>query len=234
MGTAAAPLPGYPRVQKTIASSRCSTMSPAVNPAVCVSQDGELSIHGDLSMPVQAPDEVLVEVLYSGINPADVKHAEYCGARPGRPGYDFCGRVLSLPVSSVSGSALSSADLHVGDLVAGYTPPGSARPDRYGAHQAILACPASCVWPVPQAIPPAVAATLTTTLQTVSDALFNRFGFPLPEELNSMQPSALVTGRSRAKNAVLLIWGGSTSLGMATIQASRQLRHTRRASRRPR
>jgi NADPH:quinone reductase-like Zn-dependent oxidoreductase len=173
------------------------------NTGVYVSPEGQFSFCDNLSMPVPAPDEVLIEVAYSGINPADVKHVVFCQARPGRPGYDFCGRVVALPV------AAGAEMLEVGDLVAGYTPPGAARPERYGAHQRFLACPASCVWRVPPAIPAATAAALTTTLQTVSDVLFNCFDLPLPEK----EPAT-----RQFENGILVIWGGSTSIGLTVIQ----------------
>ncbi|KAH7081887.1 chaperonin 10-like protein [Paraphoma chrysanthemicola] len=142
-----------------------------------------------------APNEVLVEALYSGVNPADTKHFTL-GIHSTIMGYDFCGRVISTPQNS---------QFVAGDIVAGYTPSGIGRPKKYGTHQARFACPEEDMFKVPENLPQTHAAALTVVAMTAADAVFNLFKRPLPVD---PVPYA---------NPVL-VWGASSSVGICTVQ----------------
>lgn len=145
--------------------------------------------------------ELLVQTIYSGVNPADVKHATLLGIYPAVLGYDFCGRV----VQTTPGSTF-----HLGDIVAGYTPTGIGRPAKYGSHQHYLVCPEDMVFSVPKDLPQHHAACLSVVVMTACDALYNIFKFPLPgESQNGSGPRPL------------LIWGASSSVGLSAIQLAR-------------
>ncbi|KAF6823409.1 hypothetical protein CPLU01_11414 [Colletotrichum plurivorum] len=171
-------------------------------PALYVDDDCNFKVIRDVPIPEPAGDEVVVKVSYSGVNPADVKHAPHLGIKSTTLGYDFSGRVIAAPAGSSFG---------VGDLVAGHTPTGIGRSVRYGAHQEYLACPEEVVFQVPDNLPAERAACLATVVATAADGLCNIFGFPVPGD----KPS---TG---FETGPLLIWGASTSVGLCMVQLAK-------------
>ncbi|KAI0130006.1 zinc-binding oxidoreductase-like protein ToxD [Xylariales sp. AK1849] len=175
--------------------------SQSSHPALYNDEDGSPKVLRNLPIPEPAADEVLIEVLFSGVNPADRKHATILGIVSTVMGYDFCGRVLR----SGPGSSFSN-----GDIIAGYAPVSIGRPSRYGAHQAYLVALEHLIWRVPDRMPREHAAALTTVVATAADALYNVFELPFDGE-----PSAGV------KNGPLLIWGASTSVGLSMVQLAR-------------
>ncbi|KAH3972295.1 hypothetical protein HBI62_021580 [Parastagonospora nodorum] len=168
----------------------------AVDPkAIYVDENGDFSIRDDILHKVTAPNDVHIEVIYSGVNPADTKHA-HLGIRSTVIGYDFCGRVLSVP----SGSKLTK-----GDIVAGYTPSGMGRPSRYGTHQAHCYCPEDMIFSVPSHLPQSHAAAITVVAMTAADTVFNIFKLPLPTS-------------PAVHNCPIVIWGASSSVGICALQ----------------
>jgi NADPH:quinone reductase-like Zn-dependent oxidoreductase len=174
------------------------------NTALWVNTENELSVIRQDDSRVPDHGELLIEVLYSGINPADIKHAVHLGVRDTVVGYDFCGKVLK--------SGHSHSKFSGGDLVAGYTPTGVGRPAQYGSHQNYLVCPESDVFHVPPHMPPAHAGCFLVVAMTAADALFNIFHFPEPK---GDQP----TPSTECKP--LLIWGASTGVGICALQFAR-------------
>ena len=163
--------------------------------ALYVDQQGDFSVRNNIDHGGHDPNELRIEILYSGVNPADTKHASL-GIRSTVIGYDFCGRVISAP----QGSRFSK-----GDCVAGYTPSGIGRPTKYGTHQAQCSCPEDLVFGVPSHIPDSHAAALTVVTMTAADAVFNLFKLPLPDT-----PAAFLHP--------VLVWGASSSVGICTVQ----------------
>ncbi|KAM5379032.1 hypothetical protein ACJA88_005592 [Fusarium oxysporum] len=124
-------------------------------PALYADNEGNVVVRRDLPAPTPAEGEILIEVLFSGSNPSDLRIVNYIGFRNFVLGYEFCGRVLETP-------GLNGSGFKVGDIVAGYT--------SHEDDQPLL--PANL--PVPD------AAALTTVVQTANDALFHLFKLPLP------------------------------------------------------
>jgi NADPH:quinone reductase-like Zn-dependent oxidoreductase len=91
------------------------------------------------------------------------------------------------------------------------TSTGIGRPHRYGAHQGYLSCPEDMAWLVPDNLPRHHAAALSVVVATAADAVFNLFGLPLPGD------DATMTKEGQGKRPIL-IWGGSSSVGICTIQ----------------
>ncbi|KAH8668966.1 zinc-binding oxidoreductase-like protein ToxD [Xylariales sp. PMI_506] len=147
--------------------------------------------------------EVQVEVIYSGVSAADVKHATDLGIHPTVMGYDFMGKVLK---------AGPDSEFAPGDLVAGYTVVNANRSDRYGTHQQYLANPEDLTWHVPPAVPKHHAAALTVAVATAADALINNIGFFYPGHRHP---------NPGFRYGPLLIWGASTSVGIAALQIAR-------------
>jgi NADPH:quinone reductase-like Zn-dependent oxidoreductase len=174
-------------------------MALVCEPALYVEGKNGFQVRRDMPSPQPAQNEVLVKVLYSGVNPADIKHSQHLGICDTVLGYDFCGEVLQ----TRPGSGYAA-----GDIVAGYTPTGLGRPTRYGSFQAQLACPEDMIFHVPANLPMEDAAALTVVASTAADALFNLFGLPLPTERES----------GGVESGPLLIWGASSSVGVCALQ----------------
>jgi NADPH:quinone reductase-like Zn-dependent oxidoreductase len=179
-------------------------MSAPSNTALFVDADGAFSVRKDVDVPTAESGELVVRILYSGINPADTKHSSHLGIVDTVIGYDFCGEVIDAGTTSFSN----------GDVVAGMTPTGIGRPRRYGAHQDYLCCPEDMAWPVPDNLPRHNAAALSVVVATAADAVFNLFGLPLPDD------EAATIKEDHGKGTIL-IWGGSSSVGICTIQLAR-------------
>lgn len=176
--------------------------SNATGAALFLAEDGtSLEVLRKVVKHEPAEGELLIEVHYSGINPADLEHAKL-GITNVVLGYDFMGKVVQ------AGPASQYA---VGDVVAGYTATGIGRPIKYGTHQPYLAAPEDTVFRVPENLPHAHAAALPVVVTVAADALYNILGVPFPGE----EPSP------DYKPGPLLIWGASTSAGIAAIQLAR-------------
>lgn len=147
--------------------------------------------------------EVLVKVLYSGVNPADIKHVSL-GVYDTVAGYDFCGEVIL---------AGRNSEFSLGDVIAGATPTGMNRPVEYGSHQNYLLYPADGkAFKVPVNMPYFAAACIGVVARTAADAFFNLLRYPLIGE-DAKNPAG-----------ILLIWGGTTSIGISILQYARARR----------
>ncbi|KAF5230225.1 hypothetical protein FANTH_13940 [Fusarium anthophilum] len=169
-----------------------------VNKAIFVNMRNKYSVR-DFPIPDPDENEVLVQVLYSGVNPADLRHPKYLGIRDTVIGDDFCGRVIKS----------RSPKFRTDDLIAGYTPVLIPRPAKYGTYQSYLCCPDNMCYKVPENLPIEDAAALTVVAMTAADALFNHFRLPLP------------TDPEKTPSGPLLIWGASTSVGLCAVQYAR-------------
>ncbi|KAF9879329.1 hypothetical protein CkaCkLH20_02872 [Colletotrichum karsti] len=173
------------------------------NTAIWANETGAIVVE-PVPVPAPGPDELHIEVLYSGVNPTDLRTPRFFGCTRRVLGQEFCGRVLRAPAP---GQPFSE-----GDVVAGYTEGGKDRPLQQGTHQSYISLPPQhSVFRVPGNVPHADAATLTVAVMTANDALYNRFGLPLPSE----------AGAEGVVEGTLVVWGGSTSVGMAAIQLAR-------------
>ncbi|KAE8166893.1 chaperonin 10-like protein [Aspergillus tamarii] len=171
------------------------------NTGLFADENAIFRVRRDLEFPVPGDGELLIETQFSGVNPADVKHATHLGIYPAVLGYDFCGKVLQAPAQS---------SFRPGDTVAGYTPTGLNRPAGYGTHQRYLACPEEMAFHVPANLPAHHAACLGVVTMTAADTLYNIFKFPLPDNGD--------TGKTRKP---VLIWGASSSVGLCAVQFAR-------------
>ncbi|KAL3483134.1 chaperonin 10-like protein [Aspergillus germanicus] len=178
-------------------------MSSLQNTALYVSEKIEFGIRCQQETPVPGDGELLIQTLYSGANPADVKHATLLGIYPAVLGYDFCGKVVNTPLGS---------KFRLGEIIAGSTPSGIGRPAKYGTHQQYLACPEDMAFSVPANLPQHHAACLSVVVMTACDALYNIFWFPLPGESDNSNES---------QPHPLLIWGASSSVGLSAVQLAR-------------
>jgi len=183
------------------------------NTALFLDDTLKVSVKHDFPAPVPSDDEYLVEVLYSGVNPADIKHG-YMGITNVVMGYDFSGKVVQVPKN-----AAHAPKFPVGSLVGGTTPTGAGRPTRWGTHQGHLAALEELMFLVPEqgngSLTAAEAACLPVVVGTAADAVFNFFGRPLP---GSGGGDDAATG---GNNGPLLVWGAATSVGLSVVQLAK-------------
>ena len=69
-------------------------------------------------------------------------------------------------------------------------------------------------WLVPENLPRPHAAALSVVAATAADTVFNLFGLPLPGDEDT------TTKKDQARGA-MLIWGGSSSVGICAVQLAR-------------
>ncbi|OGM49516.1 alcohol dehydrogenase [Aspergillus bombycis] len=171
------------------------------NIALYADETGELGVRRDIPIPRPSEGEMLIEVLFTGVNRSDITTVKLLGSRSRVLGNDFCGRVLDV-------SKLADTAFKPGDIVAGYTIANYDRPLRYGSHQSYISIPPAGVFTVPEHIPAADAAGLMTVVQTANDALLN-LHLPLPSMAHG------------PTEGILVITGGATTVGIAAIQLAR-------------
>ncbi|KAI1064655.1 hypothetical protein LB506_007572 [Fusarium annulatum] len=99
--------------------------TPATNRALYADEDGKLVVR-HVPFPEPQEGELLIKVLYSGVNPADTKIIEFFGLKNYVIGTEFCGEVLE-------SKTLASTSFKAGDIVAGVLSGGQNPPLRLTA-----------------------------------------------------------------------------------------------------
>ncbi|TVY63488.1 Trans-enoyl reductase fsdC [Fusarium oxysporum f. sp. cubense] len=188
------------------------TNLPTKSTALYANKEGKVVIH-DLPFPEPQQGEILIKVLYSGVNLSDVRAIEFFDLRNYALGGEFCGEVLESP-------SLTSTPFKAGDIVAGIVAAGKSRESRHAAHQEYITVDPDWVFKLPENLPPQAAAGLSIVVQTASNALFNHLRLPLPP---SVAEGTIDKGAS-CPEGTLVIWGGATGVGMAAIQLGRASR----------
>ncbi|KAF5986696.1 zinc-type alcohol dehydrogenase [Fusarium coicis] len=186
--------------------------TPATSRALYADENGKLVVR-HVPFPEPHEGELLIKVLYSGVNPADTKSIDFFGLKNFVTGTEFCGEVLE-------SKTLASTSFEAGDIVAGVLSWGQNPPLRWGTHQEFMTIPASLAWKVPENLPPQAAAGLSIVGLTAATGLFNDISLPLPPSVAKGTPDEGVV----APEGILVIWGGATSIGMAAIQFARAAR----------
>ncbi|KAJ5625775.1 hypothetical protein N7510_002084 [Penicillium lagena] len=164
--------------------------------AIFTDQDGKPYIGTVDEIYEPLPNEVLVKVQFSGINPADVVHARL-GFTNTVAGYDFSGIVVK------AGSAKKDK-FKPDDRVLGFAAPLLDKPKQYGVHQEFH-CARQFIYHVPPSMPMEDAACFMVVTHTAADALFNQLQLSFEHETEP-----------------LLVWGGSSAVGSAIIQFAKK------------
>ena len=160
-------------------------------------------------LPSYNPDQVLIRITHTGLNPVDAKSADLSPTPGATSGADFAGTVVAV------GSALRRP-LNIGDCVFGCVFGNNPDNKENGAFaQYAVAC-ADLLWKVPEGMPMEVASCLGVGLMTVGLALNLEMGLRLPSL------AADTTGtREQPDNSnkqFVLVYGGATATGMLAIQ----------------
>ncbi|KAG8709048.1 hypothetical protein FRC09_000899 [Ceratobasidium sp. 395] len=154
----------------------------------------------DIPLPTPDETEVLVKVHSIAQNPTDWKHADNISKPGNLMGCDFAGTVVKLGSNTIT-------NVKVGDTVAGFVH-GGMYTDR-GAFAQYTKAQADLVWKFsPSAISFDGAAAVGCALWTAVQALYHRIGLAEP-----FAPST--------KGEWILIHGGSTSLGLFSVQLAK-------------
>ncbi|EGX93673.1 alcohol dehydrogenase, putative [Cordyceps militaris CM01] len=175
-------------------------MPPATTKAIIVVELHRAGVR-DVLLPKVLPGWLLVRVKAVAINPTDWKHVAWGGADIGcRVGCDYAGIVEEVG-ENVSG-------WKIGERIAGWVH-GSNRANHESGAFAELAIAKACVQrKIPDNMSFEEAASLGVAIMTVGQGLYKRLKIPLPT-----QPAAVPFP--------VLIYGGSTSTGMAGIQLAK-------------
>ncbi|KAJ2984168.1 hypothetical protein NQ176_g174 [Zarea fungicola] len=172
------------------------------NVALWVNQKSEVDARPGASGYDIGEAEVLVEVRFSGINPADVSHAQF-GFADCVAGYDFAGYVLQ-------SGRLHAERFKPGDRVCGFAAPLKDKLPQYGTHQ-LYHVARDRISIVPDDVDLDKAAALPVVLHTAADLVFNILELP-------WYPSNSVT----FETTPLLIWGGASMVGFLAIQFAKK------------
>jgi NADPH:quinone reductase-like Zn-dependent oxidoreductase len=171
-----------------------------LNKAIWISSNNELSVRSITETYSPNGTQVLVQVLYSGINPADIKHGLHLGLNDYPSGYEYSGKVVETG---------PDAKFSVGDQVLGHNLVSKNKPIYHGSHQDYL-IGEHFISTVPQHMPMEDAACISIMIQTAADALFNQLELP----------GGTVLGDKSATGPIL-IWSGSSGVGVAAIQIAK-------------
>ncbi|KAL5603984.1 hypothetical protein FOVSG1_006734 [Fusarium oxysporum f. sp. vasinfectum] len=170
--------------------------------AIWLGDDGKLSATRVPASYTPAGFESLVQVKFSGVNPADQRHF-LPGLHSFIAGYEFSSNVIAVgPLSPYES----------GDVIFGMNRAQHQRPAALGAHQDFAIAESRCFFKLPTGMKLEVAAATTLVAQTALDGLFNclNFGFP----------AAGLDGEDRT-GVPILIWGGASGVGTAAIQLAK-------------
>lgn len=170
--------------------------------ALWVNQKSEVDARPGASSYEIGEAEVLVEVHFSGVNPADVSHAQF-GFADCVAGYDFAGCVLQ-------SGRLHAGRFKPGDGVCGFAAPLKDKPPQYGTHQ-LYHVARDRISIVPENVALDKAAALPVVVHTAADLVFNILELPF-------HPSSSGTHETTA----ILIWGGASMVGFFAIQFARK------------
>jgi len=173
----------------------------AENKAIWLGPDNTLHARTITEQYEPQGNQGLVQIVYSGINPADVKHGKHMGLNDYVCGYEFSGKVAK------AGSGFPYA---VGDEIYGSKRIGM--PSAFAAHQDwALAEDNSLMAKRPSTLPMEAAASMPIVVRTAADALFNIFRIPFKP----------IGFEGKPMKGGILIWGGASSVGNAAIQLAK-------------
>lgn len=179
-----------------------------VNKALWIDSNNQLSLHLITDVYKPTGTQVLIKVAFSGINPADIKHATHLGLNNYPSGYEYSGAVIAVG---------PEAKYAVGDLICGQNYIGKGTPIYLGAHQDIL-IGEHAMYKIPAKVPLPAAACMCGMVSTAADALFNQLG--LPDNALPAHAHQQASPPDPGGPVPILIWGDSSGVGVTTIQQS--------------
>ncbi|KAK6216840.1 TOXD protein [Colletotrichum tabaci] len=161
----------------------------------------------DVPRPKITGQEILVKVKAVALNPSDYKHIDVISPKNCILGCDYAGEVVEVGPSA-------KTSWKVGDRVAGVVH-GGLYHDR-GAFAEYLRTEADLAWKIPSGVSDEEATTYGVSAVTAVLALNVHLDIPWPgEAIQSQEPKRTI-----------LIYGGSTSVGLFAIQLAKSAGYT--------
>lgn len=175
--------------------------------AVIVTAPGQVEIRPDVPLPPCGAHEVIVEVSYVALNPADQKGIDLSPAEGARLGSDFSGVVCQM------GASVDRSRVAVGDRVCGAVPSNNAARPGVGAFAEYVVAHQDFVLQVPSHMAMDEAATLPIGALTCGVALYKEMGLTPPA--TSIHPPQT---KGAPAGEYVLVYGASTSTGCLAMQ----------------
>ncbi|KAK4057707.1 Zinc-binding oxidoreductase alcohol dehydrogenase [Microbotryomycetes sp. JL221] len=166
--------------------------------AIVSQAKGQASVQ-QIAIPTISSNDILVKVKAVALNPTDWKHRDFIGVPDSILGCDFAGEVVE------TGDKVTN--VKVGQRVAGFVHGG--KKNGVGSFAEYTKIGSTLVWKVPKNVSDEEAAALGGIgPHTAAQALFSRLKLNQPDA-----PSK--EGKS------ILVWGGSTSVGIYAVQLAK-------------
>ncbi|KAH8660000.1 zinc-binding alcohol dehydrogenase domain-containing protein cipB [Xylariales sp. PMI_506] len=159
--------------------------------------------------PTPLPNEVVIKSAAVAINPVDWKIQAWGGFGLDYPhilGEDVAGEIVEV------GTAVTS--VKVGDRVLAYTQGIPNKDPRQGAFQLYVAAFAHLTTKIPDELAFEDAAVFPLGIATAAAGLFQKTHLSLPLPVPKAEAAAVAAESSK----VVLVWGGSSSVGTSAIQ----------------
>lgn len=167
----------------------------------------------DVPKPEIENHELLVKVHAVALNPSDYKHIDVISPKNCIGGCDYAGEVVEVGKSAVG-------SWNVGDRVAGVVH-GGLYPDR-GAFAEYLKTDDDLAWKIPPGVTDEAATTYGVAAVTAMLAINVHLGLPWPDQAGKSQEPTDSTSHQRT----VLIYAGSTSVGLFAIQLAKLAGYT--------
>ncbi|BEI86744.1 hypothetical protein CcaverHIS002_0700900 [Cutaneotrichosporon cavernicola] len=165
--------------------------------------------------PNPGPGEVVVRVHAIALNPIDNLYVLAPVAETDRViGTDFAGVVAAV------GEGVR--DRKVGDRVAGFQQGACSTNELPGAFADYVVSDSDLLWSVPATMNLRDAAAVSMCGLTAAQGLFYRMGIPLPSNFPTPSIKPASPSPVSTENPVVLVYAGSTSLGMYALQLTRR------------
>ncbi|KAI1170863.1 GroES-like protein [Nemania sp. FL0916] len=179
---------------------------PASQTAILEGDDGRLQIRNDVPIPTPRPDELLIQTKAVALNPCDYKMHERFPCPGAVDGCDFAGVVVALGAKAVG--------FRVGDRVCGAVHGSNPLRAESGSFAEYLVSEAEFTLKIRDEMSfPEAAALGGTGLATLGMALFRTLQLPGTPE------------KPAAKPEMVLVHGGSSSVGTMATQLLRLVGH---------
>jgi NADPH:quinone reductase-like Zn-dependent oxidoreductase len=177
--------------------------------ALLPSAAGKLVVQ-ERAIPSPGPDELLIRNHAIALNPIDWKRQAFGIAIPSYP--SILGSDVSGVVAAVGANVTA---FQPGDRVLGSADAMSTANPDHAAFQTYTIVSTAVATKLPDAVGFAEGASLPTAVGTAAIALFDILGLPVPSARSDPAKTETETETG------ILVWGGASSVGSATIQLAR-------------
>ncbi|KAL3423151.1 TOXD [Phlyctema vagabunda] len=159
----------------------------------------------EVPKPTISQNEILVKVHATALNPIDFKFIDFIAPSGSITGCDFAGVVVEV-------GKIASGTWKVGDRVAGFVQGGVS--NEHGSFAEYVKAERDLVWKIPEEVADEDASTYGVSAVTAMQALNLHLDIPWADEVEK-------EGKTD-KGSAVLIYAGSTTVGMFAIQIAKK------------